>query len=115
MIYALVSFIAIFVHIIVNIDVFLNVRKQSRFSGDKHYFFFLIAVILFHCFDGAWGLLQEKRLGLPLTYVANFAYIMLSAALFLFGLFVYHHLGDKKDRGVLYTGAAEELSTEPSR
>ena len=106
MIYALVSFIAIFVHIIVNIDVFLNVRKESRFSGDKHYFFFLIAVILFHCFDGAWGVLQERRLGLPLTYVANFAYIMLSAALFLFGLFVYHHLGDKKDRGVLYIGAA---------
>lgn len=105
MIYALVSFIAIFVHIIVNIDVFLNIRKQSRFSGDKHYLFFLIAVILFHCFDGAWGILQEKRLGLPLTYVSNFAYIMLSAALFLFGLFVYHHLGDKKDRGVLYTGA----------
>lgn len=108
MAYSLVGILAVFVHLIINLDVFLGLRSQKTFRGQKHYAIFLLCVIAYHVTDGFWGFLYDAKL-VTGVYVDTVVYfVMMAASILSWGLFVYHYLDEKNRmaKPILYTGFA---------
>ncbi|MBQ4255850.1 MAG: hypothetical protein II721_07710, partial [Bacilli bacterium] len=61
MAYSIVGILAILVHFIVNIDIFIK-RGVKKFTAEKEYFFFLMSIIVYHITDGIWGFLYDAKL-----------------------------------------------------
>ena len=95
MTYSLVGIIAIVIHIIINIGVFVDMFKgTTKFKGEKIYFQFLIAVIVFHLVDVLWGVFYWiKPSALGLFIVTTFYFIFMANSILLWGIFVYKYLG----------------------
>ena len=105
MAYSVVGFISIFIHIIVNIDVFLHIKKK-RFPGAGYYLLFLIGVIVYHATDALWGVLYENKLREAVIADTVVYFVAMAISILFFGLFVYHYLGtNKKAKPILIAGA----------
>ena len=105
MTYSIVGLIAIIIHLIINVGVFFDVIKNTpKFKGEKIYFQFLIAVIIFHLVDGLWGVFYEmhpSQLGLFISM--TFYFIFMAISILLWGVFVYKYLGlSKKESKVIF-------------
>ena len=105
MAYSVVGFLAIAIHFIVNIDVFLHFRGKKKFSGELFYFFFLISVIAYHVTDGFWGILYDNHLITALFIDTTAYFIIMATSILLWGLFVYRYLGSK-NKIITYIGLA---------
>ena len=106
MAYSLVGILAVFVHLIINLDVFLGLKGQKTFRGQKHYALFLLCVIAYHVTDGFWGFLYDAKL-ITGTYADTVVYfLMMAASILSWGIFVYHYLDEKSRmaKPILYTG-----------
>ena len=95
MTYSLVGIIAVFVHLIVNFDVFANIGKKSKFTGEKYYLLFLISVILYHITDGCWGLLYDAKWRTAVYVDTVIYFFAMAASILMWGIFVNHYLGSK--------------------
>lgn len=105
MTYSLVGIIAIVIHIIINIGVFVDMFKGTiKFKGEKIYFQFLIAVIIFHLVDILWGIFYWiKPSALGLFIVTTFYFIFMANSILLWGIFVYKYLGfSKKESKIIF-------------
>ena len=105
MTYSIVGIIAIVIHLIINVGVFFDVvRNTPKFKGEKIYFQFLIAVIIFHLVDILWGVFYEmhpSQLGLFISM--TFYFIFMAISILLWGVFVYKYLGfSKKESKVIF-------------
>lgn len=104
MAYSVVGFISIFIHLIVNIDIFLHIKKK-RFPGAGYYLLFLLGVIIYHITDTIWGVLYENKLRIAVIADTAVYFIAMAVSILFFGLFVYHYLGtNKKTKPVLIAG-----------
>ena len=106
MAYSLVGILAVFVHLIINLDVFLGLKKENVFRGQKHYAIFLLCVIGYHVTDGFWGFLYDAKL-ITGTYADTVIYfVMMAASILSWGIFVYHYLDEKSKmaKPILYAG-----------
>ncbi len=107
MAYSIVGIIAIFVHIIVNIDVFF--RKGGRnFPGGNRYLFFLLAVILYHITDGFWGFLYDAKSVVGVIIDTSVYFVAMGLSILLWGLFVTKYLESESKliKPMLYIGYA---------
>ena len=93
MTYSIVAILAIVIHLIVNVDVFLDLRKKGRFPGELYYLFFLISVIAYHIADGAWGFIYDTHLSNGLFVDTTIYFVAMAASILLLGLFVTRYLG----------------------
>ena len=105
MTYSIVGIIAIVIHLIINVGVFFDVIKNTpKFKGEKIYFQFLIAVIIFHLVDILWGVFYEihpSQIGLFISM--TFYFIFMAISILLWGVFVYKYLGlSKKESKVIF-------------
>ena len=75
MAYSLVGILAVVIHLIINIGVFIDMKTGHKFRGEKIYLFFLLSVIVFHIADAFWGFIYDAKL--------KTALIMLELALLL--------------------------------
>ena len=103
--YALVGIIAIAVHFIVNIDVFVKFKGRKPFSGERYYLFFLLSVIIYHLSDVFWGFLYEAVLFVPLFIDTTVYFIAMASSILFWGYFVYFYLG-RKSKTILYLSLA---------
>ena len=105
MAYSVVGIVALFIHIVVNIDVLF--RKGGRsFPGGKQYLFFLISVLLFHAADGCWGLLYDNHLTNPLFIDTSIYFIGMGLSIFFWGIFDSKYVGgeSKLIKPIIYIG-----------
>lgn len=109
MTYSLVGLIAIFVHLIVNFDVFI-LRKKKEFQGRGFYLAFLLAVIAYHVTDALWGFLFEAQLKEAVIADTIVYFIVMAASILLWGFFVYRYLGVKGNRVIMYLSATVFLA-----
>ena len=103
MTYSIVGILAIFIHLVVNVDVFLSIKRKNYFEGEKQYLFFLLAVISYHITDGFWGLLYDAHLVSAVFIDTTVYFITMALSILLWCLFIYHYLG-KKYKTLLYVG-----------
>ncbi len=95
MAYSLVGILAIFIHLIINFDVFLGVKGKKVFRGQKVYAFFLLAVIAYHITDAIWGFLYEAKLATAVYADTMVYFLAMAASILLWGAFVRQYLGAK--------------------
>lgn len=94
MAYSLVGILALFIHVIVNIDVLF--RKGGRsFPGGKMYLFFLLSVLLFHIADGCWGLLYDNHLATLLFIDTSIYFVGMGLSILFWGLFISKYVGSE--------------------
>ncbi len=103
MAYSIVGIVAIFVHLIVNMDLFIKFKGRKPFSGQRYYVFFLLSVIAFHIADGFWGFLYDAKLFVPLYIDTTLFFVAMASSILLWGYFVYSYLG-RKNKVILYIG-----------
>ena len=113
MVYSLAGILAIAIHFIVNIDVFLNFRKKKRFSGERFYLLFLLSVIAFHISDGFWGILYDKHLADAVFADTTIYFIAMALSILFWSFFVYFYLGIKKKIILYLSGAVFLLQIIP--
>ena len=108
MAYSLVGLLAIVVLLIINFDVILDIKSNKKFRGEKFYLFFLISVILFHVADACWGFINEAKLVKALFVDTTLYFIAMASSILLWGVFIYHYLGFKKQQNklILYISLA---------
>ena len=104
MVYSIVGIIAIAVTFIVNIDIFINLKKKKAFPGEKQYLFFLLSVIAFHVTDAFWGILYDNHSAIAVTIDTNIYFIAMASSILLWGLFVRFYLG-RKNKTIAYLSA----------
>ena len=105
MLYSIVGIIAIAVHLIVNADVFLNVRGKRVFPGERMYLLFLLSVIGYHLTDALWGILYDQKLVAGVFADTTVYFVMMAASIMLWGMFVHRYLGTR-NKAIMYTGIA---------
>ncbi len=105
MAYSLVGIIAIVIHLIVNLDIFIKFRGRKPFLGQRFYLFFLLNVIAYHITDVLWGFLFDAKLFVPLYIDTVFYFIAMASSILFWGYFVYYYLGANK-RGIIYVSLA---------
>ncbi|MBO4682795.1 MAG: hypothetical protein J5618_02940, partial [Bacilli bacterium] len=103
MAYSLVGILAIVIHLIVNFDVFMDVKKKGKFAGEGFYLLFLLSVIIYHITDGFWGLLYENQLADAVIIDTSVYFFAMATSILLWGLFVYFYLG-AKNKAITYVG-----------
>lgn len=103
MLYSIVGILAIFVHLIVNIDIFFNVKGKKKFPGEKYFLFFLLSVIAYHITDGLWGILYDNKLVLATSIDTTVYFLTMAISILFWGIFVNHYLG-VKHRVMTYAG-----------
>ena len=101
MAYSIVGILAIAIHIIANLDILHDIGKAERFSGEKYYFLFLLAVISYHITDGFWGFLYDAHLVTALFIDTTIYFVTMAASILLWGLFIYHYL-QQRNRVIVY-------------
>ena len=108
MVYSLVGIIAIGVHLIVNLDVILNIRGKKRFSGELFYLLFLFSVIAYHITDGLWGFLYDAKLSTAVFADTTVYFVAMAASILFWTVFVYRYLGEKGkiNKSIVYVGFA---------
>lgn len=105
MAYSIVGILAIAVHLIVNIDVILNIRGEKKFSGEKHYLFFLVSVIIYHITDAFWGFLYDAHLSAALFADTTVYFITMATSILLWGIFVYRYLSSNNKMMIIVSAA----------
>ena len=103
MAYSIVGIVAIFVHLIVNMDLFIKFKGRKPFSGQRYYVFFLLSVIAFHITDGFWGFISDAKLAVPLFIDTTIYFVAMASSILLWGYFIYSYLG-RKNKVILYIG-----------
>ena len=88
MAYSIVGILAIAIHLIVNLDVILNLRHKSLFVGERAYFFFLLAVIAYHVTDGVWGFLYDAKNVIAVIIDTDIYFIAMAASILMWSIFV---------------------------
>ena len=101
MAYSIVGILAIAIHIIANLDILHDIGKAERFSGEKYYFFFLLAVISYHITDGFWGFLYDAHLVTAVFIDTTIYFVTMAASILLWGLFIYYYL-QQRNRVIVY-------------
>lgn len=92
MFYALIGFVAIIIHVIINYDI-LDGRRGNQFSYTKDYFYCQYAILLYYLTDALWGVLYKS--GLPrILYADTLAYyVALTLSVVLWCKYVVSYLG----------------------
>ena len=106
MTYSLVGILAIFIHLIVNIDVFAHIGREKRFVGEGFYLFFLIGVIVYHVTDAFWGLLYDYKLTYAVIIDTDIYFVAMAASILFWGLFISRYLGTKNAKIMTLVGVA---------
>ena len=108
MAYSIVGLLAVFVHLIINVDVFVEFKNKARFHGEKFYAIFLLCVIAYHITDACWGFLYEAKLTTAVYIDTTIYFVAMAASILFWGIFIYHYLGkkDKANKTILITGVA---------
>ena len=102
MAYSIVGILAIVIHLIINIGVFIDMKKGRKFRGEKIYFFFLLSAILFHIIDTFWGFFYESKQVTALIIDTNAYMIAMAISILLWAYFVLRYLGlSKKEKRAL--------------
>lgn len=96
MAYSLVGIIAIIIHFIVNLDIFVRFRDKKPFPGQKFYLFFLLNVIAYHITDAFWGFFYDAKLVVPLFADTTIYFITMASSILFWGYFIFEYLGAKK-------------------
>ena len=94
MAYSIVGILAILVHFVVNIDIFIK-RGIKKFTAEKEYFFFLMSIIVYHITDGIWGFLYDAKLVTAVWADTMIYFVAMALSILFWGLFVYRYLGGK--------------------
>lgn len=105
MTYSLVGIIAIVVHLIVNLDIFVKFRGRKPFLGQKYYLIFLLNVIAYHITDAFWGFIYDAKLYVPLFADTMVYFVAMASSILFWGYFVYHYLGTNK-KIIIYASLA---------
>lgn len=105
MTYSLVGIIAIVVHLIVNLDIFVKFRGRKPFQGQKYYLIFLLNVIAYHITDAFWGFIYDAKLYVPLFADTMVYFVAMASSILFWGYFVYHYLGTNK-KIIIYASLA---------
>ena len=92
MAYSLVGILAVAIHLIINIGVFIDMRGEKKFRGEKIYFFFLLSVIVFHIADAFWGFIYDAKMKTGLFIDTTAYMVTLATSILLWSFFVYKYL-----------------------
>lgn len=105
MAYSLVGILAIFIYLIINLDVLINIGAKKKFRGEMFYLLFLLGAIAFHITDGFWGILYDAKDVKGVFIDTTFYFVAMAASILFWGLFVFRYLGKKSIRAkmILYT------------
>lgn len=105
MTYSLIGILAIFVQIIINIDVFRK-QDEARIPAVQAYRRFLGCVILFHIADACWGYFSQSQLPVAFYVSTILIFAVLALSMLTWTLFVVRYLEDSKwfDRVFYYIG-----------
>ena len=108
MAYSLVGILAVVIHLIINIGVFIDMKTGHKFCGEKIYLFFLLSVIVFHIADAFWGFIYDAKLKTALFIDTTAYMVAMATSIFLWGFFVYRYLSfDKyKSKAFVYINLA---------
>lgn len=103
MAYSLVGILAIVIHLIINIGVFIDMKRGRKFRGEKFYFFFLLTAILFHLADVFWGIFFFMSPNPVALRVSTTLYMLaLASSILLWAFFVSKYLDlNKKESGII--------------
>ena len=106
MAYSLVGILAIFIYLIINLDVLINIGAKKKFRGEMFYLLFLLGAIAFHITDGFWGILYDAKDVKGVFIDTTIYFVAMAASILFWGLFVFRYLGKKSIRAkmILYTG-----------
>lgn len=105
MAYSLVGIIAIVIHFIVNLDIFIRFRGRKPFLGQRFYLLFLLNVIAYHLTDAFWGFIYDAKLVVPLRIDTIIYFIAMATSILFWGYFVHHYLGAHK-KVIIYASLA---------
>lgn len=98
MAYSLVGILAVAIHLIINVGVFIDMKRGQKFRGEKIYFFFLLSVIVFHIADAFWGFIYDAKLKTGLFADTTVYMIAMATSILLWGFFVYKYLSLDKQK-----------------
>lgn len=93
MTYSVIGLLAIFVHIIVNYDIFRRKDGIKKNPSERDYLLFLICIIAYHVTDVLWGILYERKLT-SILYADTVAYFLLIAlSVMTWMRYALHYMG----------------------
>ena len=101
MAYSIVGILAVAVLLIVNVDVFLDLKNRTKFRGERWYLAFLGSVIVYCITDGFWGILYEAKLTTSVFADTTVYFFAMATSILLWGSFVYRYLGVKHKAGLV--------------
>ena len=91
--YYLFSTVALFIHILMNVEMF---TKRDNVPYIKHYRAFLISIMVFYISDILWGVFDATK-NIPLLYIDTvFYFLAMGATIFFWTIFVIKYLAGKK-------------------
>ena len=93
MAYSLVGILAVVIHLIINVGVFIDMKTGRKFRGETWYFLFLISAIAFHITDGFWGFLYDAKMSTALFIDTTIYMVAMASSILLWGIFVSNYLG----------------------
>ena len=97
MAYSIIPFVAIFVHILVNYDIFQRNNPLASKRSYRSYRFFLVSSLALYLSDALWGLFFEHKLVIP-GYIATYSFFSLMAVtVFSWSSYVIDYLNNKEN------------------
>ena len=104
MAYSIVGLLAIVIHLIINIGVFIDMKNGRKFRGEMIYFFFLLSAIIFHITDAIWGFIYDAKLVTALKIDTSIYMIAMASSILLWAYFVFYYVGlNKTEKKVIIT------------
>ena len=78
--YSVFVFVALAIHVLINIDMFI---KKDNINAIKEYRLFAISIAIFYLTDAMWGIFESNKMALAL-YADTFIYFVMMGATILF-------------------------------
>ena len=95
MTYSSVAILALLVHVIINYDVISNTHYRHDTPTASAYRGFILSVLVFYVFDGAWGILYEAHLIAACYADTALYFVAMAATVFLWTRYVINYLKEK--------------------
>ena len=94
--YSVFTILALTIHIIVNIDIFLMGKPPKSLVAIKEYKAFVISIALFFLTDVLWGVFEENKLAIALYIDTTAYFLMMGSTIFFWTRYVTKLLGGRK-------------------
>ena len=110
MYYSAIGTLAIIVLLIVNHDILLDLGNAFRAKAWKVYRLFLYAVLVYYITDVLWGILEARKLALPLFVDTTVYFITMATGVLSWAHYAVTYMEDHSRRGKLLVYAGRAIS-----